>query len=75
MNINEEMFKVGDKVQITHKVESEDGWGDMWVDHMDSTIGLIGVIIGVDWSCNNIFVLFDNSDDWCYPPSALKLVD
>ena len=35
---------IGDKVQVYRKVTKEKDWYNIWVDTMDSTIGMVGIV-------------------------------
>ena len=38
-------IKVGDRVRVTRKAEScEDGWDNIWVYEMNSSIGVVGTV-------------------------------
>ena len=71
-------FKVGDKVRVVKRVETQDGWRNVWVDEMDFyigkqfTIGDISSRGGVYFDVENYSDFSD--DEYGFPTDALELV-
>ena len=67
---------IGDKVQVYRKVTQEKGWDNVWVDTMDSTIGMVGTVTnltsyGVEITTVEITTSYYSYD---YPYTSLKHV-
>jgi hypothetical protein len=64
-------MKIGDRVTVYRKVTK----GSIWVEEMDDTVGLSGVIIS-SYDCNADVKLdsppVGNYGQWWYPLSSLK---
>lgn len=70
-------FKVGDRVKVITKVETEDGWNNSWVSDMDGFIDHSFIIKEID---NNFGYVLDSKSfldyvdvDYYFPASSIKI--
>lgn len=78
--VNKNNIKVGSKVKIIKKANSEeDGWGAYWNSFMDDSVNEIGVVTTINDKSNNnigIQVYLENKDNYYfYPYFVLEKVE
>lgn len=69
-------IKEGDRVRIIRKAKGyENGWEDIWLNSMDETVGMIGVVAGISPAVG-IYVTFESIDrSYFYPYFVLEVVE
>jgi len=74
--IEEQGYKVGDRVRITHVAKPGDRrWGASWIPAMTRAVGTVQTILEVD-ACSGYGIKIDGSNRlWCYPAFVCEKVE
>ena len=69
-------FKIGDKVRVIRRIDSENGWNNAWVAKMSESIGRDFYVTQVDSSSGIRLRAVDGYGNvsYAYPPSSLILL-
>lgn len=69
----ESIFRVGERVLVTQKIEAAEGWGDSWIEEMDDLVGKEGEVISSKHFGVVVEFYSDASQRWCFPSCALAI--